>query len=64
MGLISYAWCYQAFYSETRTVQKELATLNATIYDQEVRVRELEMELVGLEALPPDPVPPLIVLCC
>lgn len=38
---------WQAFYSETRTVQKELATLNATIYDQEVRVRELEMELVG-----------------
>lgn len=52
----------QAFYSETRAVQKELATLNATIYDQEVRVRELELELVRLVALLHEFVTDL--LCC
>ncbi|EEY57964.1 uncharacterized protein PITG_00563 [Phytophthora infestans T30-4] len=36
---------YQSFYAETKSIQQELEMLRVTIYEQEIRFRELELQL-------------------
>jgi hypothetical protein len=37
---------YQTFYVETKSIQQELEMLRVTIYEQEIRFREYELQLV------------------